>query len=105
MVLGAILLGVVAGIIGFLPLRFALASSSKHGDTTMNLAIYALGSFVISLVIVAVLLFVCSRVAKGMVLPFGVSEILALIIVTCVYVLRRNRSHAKRNDDEEGRNA
>ena len=101
----AILCGVVAGIIGFLPLWFALRSSHKHGDTTMNLAVYALGSFVISLIVLAVLLFACSRIAKGMVLPFGVSEIFALIIVTCVYVVRRNRKGGKRDDDGEGRNA
>ena len=99
MVLVAILCGVAAGIIGFLPLRFALVSSKgKNSDSMAGLAIYVLGAFVISLVIVAVLLFACSRVAKGMVLPFGVSEILALIIVTCVYVLRRNRSGGRRTE-------
>ena len=103
----AILLGACAGIVGFLPLRFALVSYRKvlSDDSTLRLAAFSLVAFLVSLVILVVALFVCSRVARDMVVAFGVTEILTLIVVTSAYVIYRNRSGTKGALDKRGREA
>ena len=104
-VAAAILLGICAGVVGFLPLRFALVSYRKVlGDnSTMRLAAYSLVAFLVSLVLVVVALVICSQVAHDLLLPFGVTEIFALIVVTSVYVVRKNRTVKQAQPGERGR--
>ncbi|WP_294382580.1 hypothetical protein [uncultured Senegalimassilia sp.] len=43
-----------------------------------------------SLVVVAVALIVCALVARPYVLPYGMAEIVSLIVCTAAYVWRKN---------------
>ena len=87
----AVLAGLVAGFVGFLPLMVALKMSRRVFSTSMlHVAAFGLGGFFISLIILAIELFVCSKVAHDVLLPFGVAEILMLIVATSVYVARKN---------------
>jgi len=90
----AILLGLCAGFVGFLPMFFALKSYRKvlAGGSTMRLAGYSLGAFLISLVILAVALFACSKIAHDQLLPFGAAEVVMLLAATIAYVVSTNRS-------------
>ena len=65
----AIVIGVIAGFIGFLPLFASLRLARKHPSV----------SFI-----------VCALVARPQVLPFGMAEIVSLIVCTAVYVWRKN---------------
>ena len=74
----AILIGAITGFVGFLPLFAA------------NAALYGLGGTFVSLVVVAVALIVCALVARPSVFPFGMAEIVSLIVCTAAYVWRKN---------------
>lgn len=87
----AIVIGVIAGFIGFLPLFASLRLARKHPSVSVaNAALYGLGGTFVSLVVVAVALIVCALVARPMALPFGMAEIVSLIVCTAVYVWRKN---------------
>lgn len=90
----AILLGLCAGFVGFLPMFFALRSYRKvlDNNSTMRLAGYSLGAFLLSLVILALALFACSRIAHDQLLPFGCAEVVMLLVSTIAYVVSKNRS-------------
>lgn len=87
----AILAGAVAGFVGFLPLLISMRLSKRSLSlSTANTALFGLAGVFVSLVILAVELIICAQVARGMVLPFGLSEMLALIVCTLVYAMMRN---------------
>lgn len=91
MTAAAVVIGVVAGFVGFLPLFASLRLSRKHPSASvMNAALYGLGGVFVSLVVAAVCLIVCAVVARPLVLPFGIAEIISLIGFTAVYVWRKN---------------
>ena len=52
--------------------------------------------FFVSLIVVAVALIICAVVAREMVLPFAVAEILTLVVVTSIYVVYKNVLAKKR---------
>ena len=80
--------GIAAGIIGFLPLFISLRLARRSTSlSAMSAGLY--GTFV-SLIVVAVALIVCAMVARDVVLPFGVAEIVALIVSTSAYVVYKN---------------
>lgn len=58
--------------------------------------LYGLGGFFVSLIVVAVALIICAVVAREMVLPFAVAEILTLVVVTSIYVVYKNVLAKKR---------
>ena len=87
----AIALGILAGIAGFIPLFIALRLSSP-----LSAGLYGLGGFFVSLIVVAVALIICAVVAREMVLPFAVAEILTLVVVTSIYVVYKNVLAKKR---------
>ena len=86
----AIALGILAGIAGFIPLFIALRLSRKSTSTS------PLSGFFVSLIVVAVALIICAVVAREMVLPFAVAEILTLVVVTSIYVVYKNVLAKKR---------
>lgn len=93
----AIALGILAGIAGFIPLFIALRLSRKSTSTSpLSAGLYGLGGFFVSLIVVAVALIICAVVAREMVLPFAVAEILTLVVVTSIYVLYKNVLAKKR---------
>lgn len=87
----AIILGIIAGAIGFIPIFVAIRLSRRSTSTSVMSAAACglLGSFV-SLVVVVVELLLCSKLAHDVLLPFGISELLALIVVTAIYVVYKN---------------
>ena len=92
----AIVLGILAGIAGFIPLFIALRLSRKSTSTSpLSAGLYGLGGF-FSLIVVAVALIICAVVAREMVLPFAVAEILTLVVVTSIYVVYKNVLAKKR---------
>lgn len=87
----AIAAGLAAGVIGFLPLFLFLRLGRRSTSVSpMNAGLYGLAGTFISLIIVAVALILCAVVTREAVLPFGVSEILALVVSTSVYVVYKN---------------
>ena len=86
----AILIGAITGFVGFLPLFAALRLARKHPSVSIaNAALYGLGGTFVSLVVVAVALIVCALVARPS-FPFGMAEIVSLIVCTAAYVWRKN---------------
>ena len=89
--LAAIAAGIVAGIIGFLPLFGSLRLSRRNAElSATGTGLYGLAGACISLIIVAAALIACAVLARDYVLMFGVAEILALIVTTTVYVVYKN---------------
>lgn len=87
----AIVIGAFAGLIGFIPLFVALRLSRRSTSTqALNAALYGLAGVFVSLVVLIVELIVCAQVARPLVLPFGIAEMLALIVSTAVYVVYKN---------------
>lgn len=87
----AIVIGILAGIVGFLPLFASMRLSRKSLSlSTANTALYGLGGVFVSLVVAAAALIICAMVARSQVLPFGLAEMLALIVSTSVYTLYRS---------------
>lgn len=87
----AVVAGVVAGILGFVPLFVSMRLSRKSLTlSTANTAMQGLVGAFVSLVVLAAALLVCARVAHDVVLPFGLAEMFALVASTSVYTLFRN---------------
>ena len=87
----AIVIGAVAGLIGFIPLFVALRLSRRSASATaLNAALYGLAGVFVSLIVLVVELIVCAQVARSLVLPFGIAEMLALIVSTALYVVYKN---------------
>ena len=83
----AILIGAGAGLLGFIPLFIALRLSRRSASATaLNAALYGLAGVSVSLVVLIVELIV----ARPLVLPFGIAEMLALIVSTAAYVVYKN---------------
>ena len=83
--------GIAAGIIGFLPLYISLSLALRSTSLSALCAgLYGLAGTFVSLIVVAVALIVCAMVARDVVLPFGVAEIVALIVSTSAYVVYKN---------------
>lgn len=98
-----VLLGILAGAIGFVPMLIALRLSRRNATTSVvrDAALYGLGGVCVSLLIVVVELIACALVARPLVLPFGVSELLALIAVTALYVVASNRTRNRVGREKE----
>ena len=56
----------------------------------MAAGMYGLVGVFFSLIILAAALFACSALAHDAVLPFGLAEMVALIVSTSVYVVYKN---------------
>lgn len=91
MMLAAVAAGIVAGLVGFLPLFVSLRLARRSTNlSAMSTGLYGLAGVFVSLIIVAVALIVCAVVARDIVLPFGIAEIVALIVSTSAYVVYKN---------------
>ena len=87
----AVIAGLIAGVIGFLPLFIFLRLGRRStSQVPMNAGLYGLAGTFVSLIIVAVALIICAVVAREMVLPFGIAEMVALVVSTSVYVVYKN---------------
>ena len=97
-----VLLGILAGAVGFVPMFFALRLSRANATSSVvrDAALYGLGGVSVSLLVVVVELIVCA-LARPLVLPFGVSELLALIVVTALYVVASNKTRNRVGREKE----
>lgn len=94
----AILIGALAGVVGFIPLFVAMRLSRKSISTNvLGTATYGLVGVFVSMIVLAVEIIICSRVASEWVLPFGLSEMLTLIIATAMYVIYKNVLAKRKN--------
>ncbi len=102
----AIACGILAGIVGFIPLFFALKLSRASESLTMvATAGQSLAGVFVSLVLLVVAMLLCAWLDRPSILPFGISEIAAFIAVTSVYFMWRNRvfrREKKLEDDSKG---
>lgn len=93
----AILLGIVSGIVGFIPLAVALAAT-KHNPQTGNFAPMAklllglLASFAI--LVICAILFIAFDKPSG--LPFALSEALALSVSAIAYGIHSHQVRKKK---------
>jgi len=86
-----ILVGALAGFLGFLPLVGSANMARRHPSTgTLSFGLYALGGVAISLVILIVSVVACAMVARECLVGFVVAEGVVFLGATIVYVLRRN---------------
>jgi hypothetical protein len=87
----AVFVGILAGVVGFLPI-FAAIRISRRSTSTSVLSAAACGLLgsLVSLIVVVVELLVCSQVARPTLLPFGIAELVSLIVVTAAYVAYKN---------------
>lgn len=93
----AIVLGIIAGFVGFLALFVALRLSRRSTSTSpLNAGLYGLGGSCVSLLIVAIALIVCAITARDLVLPFAIAEIVVLVAATSIYVVHKNALAKKR---------
>lgn len=86
----AIVLGVLAGIVGFLPL-FGSLQLAKRATKTSNLG--HMGSLLLGVLVSFLLLFgaalACILLARNLALPFALAEVLALIVVAIGFGIMR----------------
>ena len=86
-----IIIGALAGFLGFLPLVGSANMARRHLSTgTLSFGLYALGGVAISLVILIVSVVACAMVARDGLVAFVVAEGIVFLGATIVYVLRRN---------------
>ncbi|MEG0071132.1 MAG: hypothetical protein RR381_04455 [Raoultibacter sp.] len=81
-----VILGVVLGILGFLPL-FGSLQLAKRATTTSNLshASALMLGVLVSFIVLAGALIICAVAARDMVLPFALGEIITLLVATITY--------------------
>lgn len=96
-----VLLGAIAGVLGFLPLFCALRASKKvspHSNLGYG-ALLMLGVFA-SLLILIVVVLLCYFFAREELIRFVLSTAITLIIITVVYgiytVVKRNKAAKER---------
>ena len=87
----AIALGALAGFVGFLPLFVSMRLSRRSlSVSTRNTALYGLLGVFASMILLVVELYLCAKWSHGAVLPFGLAEMVVLVVSTSVYTLFRN---------------
>lgn len=86
-----ILIGAIAGIIGFLPLFAALRLSLRStASGSLGVLGFSFGGVFASLVVLVVELIACAVVARAFVLPFGLAEMCALVVSTACYAIYKS---------------
>lgn len=82
----AIILGVLSGVLAFLPLygglRLARQAVGKEGASE---ALRLVLAFVLSMIVLLVAAVICWAVAEDMLVPFGLAEAIALSVTAIVY--------------------
>ena len=86
----AILVGVLAGVVGFAPYLIAgrlIRRSAKAGGAGQ--AITLIGAFVLSFAVLAIAVVICVNISRDMALPFALAEVGTLLVATAIFGLRR----------------
>lgn len=85
-----IVAGIIAGLLGFAPLFFAMNMARRSTSTnSLSLGLYGLGGVSISLVILVVALIVVAMNAKDQLVFFAVSEGAVFVGCTIAYFVYR----------------
>ncbi len=89
MVVIAIILGALAGLVGFLPLLFGLRMTKKtvSAGVAGSMAVLFL-ALLVSFVILVMTAVVCIALDRGLGLPFVAAEVVALSTVAIAYGMR-----------------
>lgn len=87
----AIVCGLVAGVIGFLPYPLAgWFTRVNRSSEALNPVAAWLGGVLLSVVLLVAALFICKALAADKVLPFGLAEVgtllVSIVVYTCVLV-------------------
>lgn len=97
-----IALGILTGILGFLPLFLSLRLSRRSASThALTLGLYGLVGVCISLVILIVGLVACAMLARDALIPFVIAEGIVFLGCTIAYVLYKNVLAKRRRVNEE----
>lgn len=87
----SILLGALAGLLGFAPIFLSFHLSRKHPSTgTMSLGLYGLGGVSVSLIVLIVATVACGFAARDQIVAFTVAEAVVFLGATIVFVVRKN---------------
>ncbi len=86
-----IALGILTGVLGFLPLFLSLRLSRRSTSThALTIGLYGLVGVCISLVILIVGLIACAMLARDSLVSFVVAEGIVFLGCTIIYVLYKN---------------
>lgn len=100
----SVLCGILAGALGFVPLWGALKLARRANKQTMvSMAGNGLLGVFVSLIVLGVAMFLCSRLARDFILPFGAGEILTFLAVTSVYFMHRNHVIRRKTEDSDSK--
>ena len=96
-----VLMGAIAGFVGFLPLWAALKLMQRSADVGMlSTAAKSLGGVFVSLVLLACAMLACSVFAHDYVGVFGAVELVAFVVFSVAYFMRRNKVLKRKAQDE-----
>lgn len=88
--------GLLAGVVGFLPLLVGLRMTKKVTSTSnfghMSILIISL---IVSFVVMFALAMLCVVVARDYAMPFVLAEAVALSVVAIVFGVMRSKSNSK----------
>ena len=86
----AVVLGIIAGVVSFLPLVLGLRAT-KHVTRTSNFG--HMGILLLSLLVSIIILFgaliACILIARDLVFPFSLAEVLALVVAAIAFGVSR----------------
>lgn len=95
-----IALGILSGILGFLPLFLSLRLSRRSTSTqALTLGLYGLAGVCVSLLVLIAATVACGILAKEAIVPFVIAEGVVFLACTIAYVLYKN-APAKRKRGE-----
>lgn len=86
-----IVLGIVNGLLGFLPIFLAMRLSRRSTSTQpLTLGLYGLAGVAVSSLVLIAGLVACGILAKESIISFVIPEILTFLVSTIAYVFYRN---------------
>lgn len=87
-----IVLGVLAGLVGFAPLAASAILARRHPSTgTLSFGLFALGGVFVSLIVLIAAAMLCAVVARDDIVGFIAAEGIVFLGATIVYVVRKNQ--------------
>lgn len=97
-----IFFGILAGIVGFLPLFVAMRFGRRSTSVEpLTVGLYGLGGACLSLVVLIVLLLLVAVNARDQLLSFAVSEVVVFLAVTITYFVYLIMGAKRRTREQE----
>lgn len=86
-----IVLGMLAGALGFVPLFLSLRLSRRSASTqALTVGLYGLAGVAVSMVVLVASLIACAMLARDGLVAFVVAEAVVFLVSTIAYVVYRN---------------